>query len=90
MHLDLTDTDQSAHPVFTSHLTPDAQGDKGHLQSPCVSPWRTITVVDDARKLLASRLTLNLNEPCKITDTSWIRPCKYVGVWWEMNNGMSE
>ena len=90
MHLDLTDTDQSAHPVFTSHLTPDAQGDKGHLQSPCVSPWRTITVVDDARKLLASRLTLNLNEPCKITDTSWIRPCKYVGVWWEMINGMSE
>ncbi len=75
--------------VFQSHLTPDAKGDKGHLQAPCVSPWRTIIVSADARDVLASRMTLNLNEPCKIEDTSWIKPVKYVGVWWEMITGKS-
>ncbi|GAA4759229.1 MULTISPECIES: glycoside hydrolase family 97 protein [Flavobacterium] len=75
--------------VFQSHLTPDSKGDKGHLQAPCVSPWRTIIVSADARDVLASRMTLNLNEPCKIEDTSWIKPVKYVGVWWEMITGKS-
>ena len=70
--------------TFTSWLTPDAQGFKGHLQAPCTTPWRTVIVSDDAKGILASRITLNLNEPCKIEDTSWIKPCKYVGVWWEM------
>ena len=70
--------------VFESWLTPDAQGDKGYMQTPCTSPWRTIIVSDDARDILASRITLNLNEPCKYTDTSWIHPVKYVGVWWDM------
>ncbi|UZD36427.1 glycoside hydrolase family 97 protein [Capnocytophaga ochracea] len=73
--------------VFQSWLTPDAQGAKGYLQAPCHSPWRTIMVSDDARKILASRLILNLNEPCAIADTSWIKPVKYVGVWWEMITG---
>jgi len=70
--------------TFTTWLTPDAQGWKGRLQTPCTSPWRTIEVVDDARKILASRLILNLNEPCAIEDVSWIHPTKYMGVWWEM------
>ena len=70
--------------VFESWLTPDAKGDKGYMQTPCNSPWRTIIVNDDARNILASRITLNLNEPCKIEDTSWIHPVKYVGVWWDM------
>ncbi|WP_181831257.1 glycoside hydrolase family 97 protein [Capnocytophaga ochracea] len=73
--------------IFQSWLTPDAQGAKGYLQAPCHSPWRTIMVSDDARKILASRLILNLNEPCAIADTSWIKPVKYVGVWWEMITG---
>ena len=73
--------------VFESWLTPDAQGKKGYMQSPCHTPWRTVMVTDDARKVLASRLILNLNEPCKIQDTSWIKPVKYVGVWWEMISG---
>ena len=73
--------------VFQSWLTPDAKGDKGYLMAPCHSPWRTIMVSDDARKILASRLILNLNEPCAIADTSWIKPVKYVGVWWEMITG---
>jgi len=73
--------------VFQSWLTPDAQGAKGYLQAPCHSPWRTIMVSDDARKILASRLILNLNEPCAIADTLWIKPVKYVGVWWEMITG---
>ena len=73
--------------VFQSWLTPDAKGDKGYLMAPCHSPWRTIMVSDDARKILASRLILNLNEPCVIADTSWIKPVKYVGVWWEMITG---
>lgn len=75
--------------IFESWLTPDAKGDKGHMQAPCHSPWRTVEVSDDARKILASKLTLNLNEPCKIKDTSWIHPVKYVGVWWEMITGKS-
>ena len=65
-------------------LTPDAQGVKGRMQAPCKSPWRTVMVVDDARKVLASRLILNLNEPCALEDVSWIHPVKYMGVWWEM------
>ncbi|MDQ9829835.1 glycoside hydrolase family 97 N-terminal domain-containing protein, partial [Acinetobacter baumannii] len=65
--------------VFESWLTPDVKGAKGYMQTPCVSPWRTVIASDDARNILASRLTLNLNEPCKIEDTSWIRPVKYVG-----------
>lgn len=74
--------------VFTSHLTPDAKGDKGYIQTPFHSPWRTI-IVGYATDILASRMTYNLNEPCKIEDTSWIKPIKYVGVWWEMITGKS-
>lgn len=73
--------------IFESWLTPDAQGTKGYMQAPCHTPWRTVMVSDDARKILASHLTLNLNEPCKLADTSWIKPVKYVGVWWEMITG---
>ncbi|WP_291527946.1 glycoside hydrolase family 97 protein [Bacteroides sp. UBA939] len=73
--------------IFESWLTPDAQGDKGYMQSPCHTPWRTVMVSDDARDILASNLILNLNEPCKYEDTSWIKPVKYVGVWWEMIAG---
>ncbi|MDO5607877.1 MAG: glycoside hydrolase family 97 protein [Capnocytophaga sp.] len=75
--------------VFSTWLTPDAQGAKGYLQAPCHSPWRTVVVSDDARNILASRLILNLNEPSAIEDTSWITPVKYVGVWWEMITGKS-
>ena len=85
MHLDLDDRTF----VFRSHLTPDARGDKGHLQAPCVTPWRTVMVSDDARDILASNLILNLNEPCAYEDTSWIKPVKYMGVWWEMITGKS-
>lgn len=80
--------DEQAH-KFVSHLTPDAKGAKGHLQSPTTSPWRTIIVGQKATDILASRMTLNLNEPCKIDDTSWIHPVKYVGVWWDMISGRS-
>ncbi len=73
--------------TFRTWLTPDAEGIKGRLQAPCVSPWRTVMVVDDARKVLSSRLILNLNEPCCIEDVSWIHPVKYMGVWWEMITG---
>lgn len=83
MHLNLDDKNM----VFESWLTPDAQGDKGYMQTPCSSPWRTVIVSDDARNILASRITLNLNEPCKIEDTSWIKPVKYIGVWWDMITG---
>lgn len=86
MHLDLDDTNF----VFTSHLTPDAQGCKGHMQTPCTSPWRTIQVAKQATDILANRMTLNLNEPCTLTDVSWIHPCKYIGVWWEMITGKAE
>ena len=75
--------------IFESWLTPDAKGDKGYMQTPCQSPWRTVMVSDDARDILASRITLNLNEPCKLEDTSWIKPVKYIGVWWEMITGKS-
>ncbi|GGG90334.1 glucan 1,4-alpha-glucosidase SusB [Parapedobacter pyrenivorans] len=86
MHLNLDDTAF----VFQSWLTPDANGTKGNLQTPATSPWRTIMVSDDARDILASNITLNLNEPSKIADPSWIKPTKYVGVWWEMITGKSE
>ena len=80
MHLEY----DSASNTFTSHLTPDATGFKGFMQTPAKSPWRTVMVSDDARDMLSSNLILNLNEPCKIEDTGWIRPVKYCGVWWEM------
>lgn len=85
MHLNLDDKNM----IFESWLTPDAKGDKGYIQAPSQSPWRTIMVSDDARTILASKMTLNLNEPCKIDDTSWIKPVKYIGVWWEMITGKS-
>ena len=85
MHLNLDDKNM----IFESWLTPDANGDKGNLQAPNNSPWRTIIVSDDAREILASKMTLNLNDPSKIEDTSWIKPVKYIGVWWEMITGKS-
>ncbi|WP_026711490.1 glycoside hydrolase family 97 protein [Flavobacterium filum] len=83
MHLDV---DTSTF-LMQSHLVPNAIGDKAYLQAPANTPWRTIMVSDDARKILASKMTLNLNEPSKIEDTSWIKPMKYVGIWWEMHVG---
>ena len=83
MHLDY----DPATRTFMSHLTPDAQGWKGYMQTPCHTPWRTIQVSDRATDLLASRLVLNLNEPCAYDDVSWIKPVKYIGVWWEMITG---
>ena len=83
MHLDL----DPATLTFTSHLTPDAQGWKGRMQTPCKTPWRTIQVAPSATAQLASRIILNLNEPCALEDVSWIHPVKYVGVWWEMISG---
>ena len=85
MHLNLDDKNMT----FTSWLTPDAKGDKGHMQAPNHSPWRTIMVSDDAREILASKMTYNLNDPSKIENTSWIKPVKYIGVWWEMITGKS-
>ena len=85
MHLNLDDKNL----IFESWLTPDAVGDKGYMQAPCKSPWRTVIVSDDARDILVSKLTLNLNEPCAYEDVSWIKPVKYVGVWWEMIAGKS-
>jgi hypothetical protein len=85
MHLNLDDKSMT----FQSWLTPDAQGKKGYMQTPCHSPWRTVIVSDDARKILASQITLNLNEPCRLEDVSWIKPVKYIGVWWEMITGKS-
>jgi hypothetical protein len=85
MHLNLDDKNF----IFESWLTPDVHGDKGRMQAPCHSPWRTIIVSDDARNILASKMTYNLNEPSKIKETSWIKPTKYVGVWWEMISGKS-
>ncbi|MBS1920094.1 MAG: glycoside hydrolase family 97 protein [Bacteroidetes bacterium] len=75
--------------IFQSWLTPDANGDKGNMQTPCTSPWRTIIASDDARDIVASKMIYNLNEPCKIKNTSWIKPVKYIGVWWEMITGKS-
>lgn len=83
MHLNLDDKNM----VFESWLTPDVLGNKGYMQTPCNTPWRTVIASDDARKILASRITLNLNEPCKLEDTSWIKPVKYIGVWWDMITG---
>ena len=80
MHLEIGEGNYT----FRSVLTPDRMGNMAYMQTPCHTPWRTIMVTDDARKTLASRLILNLNEPCKLDDTSWIKPVKYVGVWWEM------
>ena len=85
MHLNLDDERM----IFTSWLTPDALGNKGYIQAPSQSPWRTVIVSDDARDILSSRITLNLNEPCAYEDTSWIKPVKYIGVWWEMITGHS-
>lgn len=85
MHLNLDDQ----HMVFESWLTPDATGNKAYVQVPFNTPWRTVMVTDDARDMLSSNLILNLNEPCKIEDTSWIHTTKYCGVWWEMIVGKS-
>lgn len=84
MHLNLNDQGKM---VFESWLTPDATGNKGYLQAPCHTPWRTVIVSDDARDILASHLILNLNEPCAYEDVSWIKPVKYMGVWWELITG---
>lgn len=85
MHLELDDKNY----IFNAWLTPDVQGDGPYMIAPAVTPWRTVIVSDDAKDILASRMTYNLNEPCKIEDTSWIKPMKYVGVWWEMITGKS-
>ena len=76
--------------TFHTHLTPDAQGVKGRLQAPCKTPWRTVQVCQKATDVLASRLILNLNDPCALEDVSWIHPVKYMGVWWEMITGKSQ
>lgn len=83
--LDLDDSDY----ILNAHLTPNAIGYKGLIQAPFFTPWRTIIISDDARDILASKIILNLNEPCKYKDTSWIKPQKYIGVWWEMITGKS-
>lgn len=85
MHLNLDEKRM----VLTSWLTPDARGDKGYMMAPCHSPWRTVMVTSTATAALDSKLILNLNEPCKLEDTSWIHPTKYMGVWWEMIVGKS-
>ncbi|MBO7469520.1 MAG: glycoside hydrolase family 97 catalytic domain-containing protein, partial [Bacteroidales bacterium] len=85
MHLDLNDTTM----VFRAFLSPDATGYKGRIQTPCVTPWRTVMVCEKATDVLASRLILNLNDPCVLDDVSWIHPVKYMGVWWEMISGKS-
>ncbi len=85
MHLDLNEETM----VFTSHLTPDAQGNKGYMQAPRTTPWRTVIVGDEAADILMSNITLNLNEPTEYEDTEWIKPVKYIGVWWEMITGRS-
>jgi len=85
MHLNLDDENM----ILEAWLTPDVKGDRPYMLAPAVTPWRTIIVSDDARDILASRITYNLNEPCVIDDTSWIKPVKYLGVWWEMITGKS-
>ena len=85
MHLNLTPETMT----FEAWLTPDAWGNKAYMNAPQNTPWRTIIVSDDARDILASRITYNLNEPSKIADTSWIKPIKFIGVWWEMITGKS-
>lgn len=71
------------------HLVPDALGNKAYLQAPCVTPWRTIIIRDKAVDILASKMILNLNEPSVIADPSWIKPVKYIGIWWELHVGKS-
>ncbi len=83
MHLNLNDTTMT----FKSWLTPDNQGRKGYMQTPTKTPWRSVIITDDARDILASRLIYNLNDPTSYEDTSWIKPVKYIGVWWEMITG---
>jgi hypothetical protein len=85
MHLDLN----SSAFTLTSKLVPNAIGDKAYLRTPSVTPWRTVMVSNDARDIVSSKMILNLNEPCKLDDTSWIKPMKYVGIWWEMHVGKS-
>lgn len=85
MHLELDDESM----IFESHLTPDAEGNKGYMQAPCTTPWRTVIASKNAADILMSRITLNLNEPTEFEDTSWIKPIKYIGVWWEMITGKS-
>ncbi len=85
MNLDLNDKTFT----FQTHLTPDAEGVKGRMQAPCHTPWRSVMVCTSATDVLASRLVLNLNDPCVLDDTSWIHPVKYMGVWWEMITGKS-
>jgi len=85
MHLELDDENL----IFTSHLTPDAIGNKAYMQTPCHTPWRTVIAGDEAKDILLSTLTLNLNEPCAFEDVSWIQPVKYIGVWWELITGKS-
>jgi len=85
MHLDLN----SSAFTLTSKLVPNAIGDKAYLRTPSVTPWRTIMMSNDARDIVSSKMILNLNEPCKLDDTSWIKPMKYVGIWWEMHVGKS-
>ena len=85
MHLDLNDTTM----VFRAFLCPDATVYKGRIQAPCHTPWRTVMVCEKATDVLASRLILNLNDPCILDDVSWIHPVKYMGVWWEMISGKS-
>ncbi|MEL7145271.1 MAG: glycoside hydrolase family 97 protein [Bacteroidota bacterium] len=80
MHLDLDDKNF----IFESHLTPDAEGVKGYMQAPRSTPWRTVIASENAGDILLSNITLNLNEPCAYEDVSWIKPVKYIGVWWEM------
>lgn len=85
MHLEIDQSDF----ILTSHLVPDAVGNKSYMQTPCQTPWRTVLVSDDATEILASKTILNLNEPSKIDDTGWIKPMKYIGIWWEMHVGIS-
>ena len=87
MHLDIVGDTAF---VLKANLAADPAGMKANMQAPRTTPWRTVIVSDDARDILASRITYNLNDPCKIEDTSWIKPCKYVGVWWEMITGKSK
>ena len=86
---DLTDyAKMSLYPDGTTlrcHLTPWSTGVKVYARTPFRTPWRTMIVADTPGGLVTSRLMLNLNEPCRIEDTSWIRPAKYVGIWWSMH-----
>lgn len=85
MHLDV----DTANYTLASNLVPNAIGDKAYLRTPSTTPWRTFMVSDDARDIVGSKMILNLNEPNKIEDTSWIKPMKYIGIWWEMHVGIA-